>query len=201
MRGKYERNTQIREKITGKKNPNFKKGLYCKNSKKDIEKEKPNLREIVFERDRYVCQMCVRKFNPKDLMIYYCTGKGMPTKNINNILTICLNCERLLDGGKTDRWNKEDILNFRLCMRQTETVYPIGRSPNKKWYSIIYAGGRRREINPNYKEKTTNEMIETAANFNKEELEEAMIKVLKERGQDPKDWGFEKQLVAESVGI
>lgn len=198
MRGKYQRTVQIREKIIGEKNPNFRKGLYCK-PKEDVEKEKPSLKEIVFTRDRYVCQMCVKKFNPKDLMMYFCTEKGMPTKDPNNILTLCLNCERLLD--KTDRWNKEDILNFRLCSKQTETVYPDGRSPNKKWYSIIYSGGKRKEVNPSYKEKTTNEMIISAVNFNEKELNEAMIKVLKERGQDLKDWGFKKQLLAEPVGI
>jgi len=195
MRGKYERTTEIKKKIIGEKNPNFKEGLYCKS--KDI--GEPSLREIVFERDRHRCQMCVSKFSPEDLIMYYCTDKGMPTKKPNNILTICLNCERLLD--KTDRWNKEDILNFRLCKRQTKTVYPIGISPNKKWYSIIYGGKKRKQVNPSYKEKTTDEIIKGVVNFTKEELREAMIKVLKSRGQDPKDWGLKKQLVAECVEI
>ncbi len=196
MRGKYERTTEIRKKITGEKNPNFKKGLYCK-SKED--EKGLSLRETVFKRDRYRCQMCVKKFSPEDLMMYFCTSKGMPTKEPNNILTICLNCERLLD--KTDRWNKEDILNFRICRKQTETVYPDGTSPNKSWYKVVYAGGKRAEVNPSYKEKTTDEIIKSVVDFSNGELREAMINVLEERGQDPKDWGLKKQLVVESVAV
>lgn len=134
-RGKYKRTTEIRKKITGGKNPNFKNGLYCK---KEDEKEL-SLREVVLERE-------IRR-------------------------------------------------------RQTETVYPLNEAPIKKWYGYVCGGQKRPHANPHYKERTPDEIIESVVNFTKEELKEAMIKVLKERGQSPKDWGFEKQLVAESVGI
>ena len=75
---------------------------------------------------------------------------------------------------------------------QTKTVYPIGRSPNKKWYSVVYGGRKRKEVNLSYKERTFEGIIISVVNFNKERLKEAMLKVLKERGQCPKDWNFEE---------
>lgn len=208
LRGKYERTKSIKKKYSkskiGEKNPNFKTGLYRKNhkSKENIEKKEPILREEIFKRDNFVCQMCVRKFNPEDLTFYFCTQKGSPTKNPNNILTICKECEKIAyEGSKWgkdkngkqlfNRWNKEAILNFKICRMQTETVYPIGESPNKKWYSIIYGGKKRVEVNLNYKDRSSEDIIKSVVDFTKDKLKEAMVKVLKKRGQDPKDWNLE----------
>jgi 5-methylcytosine-specific restriction endonuclease McrA len=113
-RGKYPR-TKKHNKILS---DNAKK-RYIKN---------PEIKEAVFKRDNYQCQMCRDKFTPDHLVLYYLTPKGNPTIEIENILTLCPGCEIIAYKGSIwgyakngkpmiDRWNKEDILNMWLCRK------------------------------------------------------------------------------------
>ena len=70
--------------------------------------------------------MCRKVFSPENSVLYYLNSKGTPTAKIENILTLCKECEAIALKGSIwghdkngkpiiDRWNKEDILNMRLC--------------------------------------------------------------------------------------
>ncbi len=38
----------------------------------------PEIKEAVFERDNYRCQMCRKVFGPENLVFYYLNSKGKP---------------------------------------------------------------------------------------------------------------------------
>jgi len=108
------------------RNKNHKK-ILSDNAKKRYIKN-PEIKEAALEKDHYQCQMCREKFNPDHLVLYYLTPKGNPTTEIENILTLCKECETTALKGSMwgyakndkpiiDRWNKEDILNMQLCRK------------------------------------------------------------------------------------
>ena len=103
--------------------------ILSKNAKKRYT-QNPEIKEAVFKRDNYQCQMCKWRFSPENLALYYLTPEGNPTSDIKSILTLCKVCENTAyEGSKwghdkngkpiIDRWNKEDILNMQLCRRLT----------------------------------------------------------------------------------
>ncbi len=103
--------------------------ILSKNAKKRYT-QNPEIKEAVFERDYYKCQMCRGRFSPENLVLYYLTPEGNPTAKIENILTLCKECENIAFKGSIrgydkngkpiiDRWNKEDILRMLLCRRLT----------------------------------------------------------------------------------
>lgn len=105
--------------------------ILSKNAKKRYT-QNPEIKDAVFERDNYQCQMCRERFSPENLVLYYLTPEGNPTAEIKNILTLCKECENTAFRGsicghdKNDkpiiiRWNKEDILRILLCRRQTNS--------------------------------------------------------------------------------
>lgn len=113
-KGQYLRNKKHRKILSD----NAKK-RYIKN---------PEIKDAVLKRDHYHCQMCREKFSPDHLVLYYLTSKGNPTTEIENILTLCKECEIIAYKGSIqgydkndkpmiDRWNKEDIFNMRLCRK------------------------------------------------------------------------------------
>ena len=56
------------------------------------------------------------------------------------------------------------------------------------WHLWIYGGCRKSRL---VKQKTVNETtIENILSFRKEELKEKMLRILKERDQNPDDWNF-----------
>jgi len=56
------------------------------------------------------------------------------------------------------------------------------------WHLWIYGGYRKSRL---VKQKTVNETtIENILSFSKEELKEKMLRILKERDQNPDDWNF-----------
>lgn len=74
--------------------------------------------------------MCRKRFSPENLVLYYLTPEGKLTAEIENILTLCKECENIALKGSIwgydkngkpiiDRWNKEDILNMLLCRKLT----------------------------------------------------------------------------------
>lgn len=92
--------------------------------------QSPEIKETVFERDNFQCQMCGERFSPENLVLYYLTPEGNPTAEIKNILTLCKKCENIAFKGSIwgydkngkpiiVRWNKDDILSMRLCRRLT----------------------------------------------------------------------------------
>jgi len=205
-KGIYKRTLKARKNMSksklGEKNPNF-GNKKLKNPKNENPKSRNvKMKERVFGRDRYTCQRCRKKFNPCDLILYYLTAKGKPTNKIDNIMILCRECEIIAYKGsiwgKTkkgkdiiNRWGKEDIKNMKICRMQTQKVYPYDKSPNKNWYPVVYDGKKRVEVNPNYKERSSEEIMKSVVNFSREELKNAIIRVLKERGQNPEDWNFE----------
>jgi len=56
------------------------------------------------------------------------------------------------------------------------------------WHLWIYGGYRKSQL---AKQKTVNETtIKNILSFSKEELKEKMLRILKERDQNPDDWNF-----------
>lgn len=56
------------------------------------------------------------------------------------------------------------------------------------WHLWVYGGCKKNQL---VKQKTVNKTIlENILSFSKEELKERMIRILKERGQNPDDWNF-----------
>ena len=111
---------------------NAHKKILSSNAKKRYTKNPEIIKEAVFERDNYQCQMCRERFSPENLVLYYLTPEGNPTAEIENILTLCKECENIAFKGSICghdkngkpiivRWNKEDILNMKLCRRLTNT--------------------------------------------------------------------------------
>lgn len=107
--------------------------ILSKNAKKRYTRN-PEIKDAVFERDNYQCQMCRERFSPENLVLYYLTPEGNPTAEIENILTLCKECENKAFKGSIcgydkngkpiiDRWNKEDILNMLLCRRQANNHF------------------------------------------------------------------------------
>jgi hypothetical protein len=99
--------------------------ILSKNAKKRYT-QNPEIKEAVFKRDNYQCQMCRQVFSPENLVLYYLNSKGTPTAEIENILTLCKDCENIALKGSIwgcdkngkpiiVRWNKEDILRMQLC--------------------------------------------------------------------------------------
>jgi len=106
--------------------------ILSKNAKKRYTKNPEIIKDAVFERDNYKCQMCRERFSPENLVLYYLTPGGNPTGEIENILTLCKECENIAFKGSICghdkngkpiivRWNKEDILRMQLCRRLTNT--------------------------------------------------------------------------------
>ena len=102
--------------------------ILSKNAKKRYTKNPEIIKDAVFERDNYQCQMCRERFSPENLVMYYLTSEGNPTAEIKNILTLCKKCKNIALKGSIwgydkngrpiiVRWNKEDILNMHLCRR------------------------------------------------------------------------------------
>ena len=105
------------------------KKILSNNAKKRYTKNL-EIKDAVFKRDNFQCQMCKERFSPENLVLYYLTSEGGPTAEIENIFTLCKECEMTAFKGSIwgydkngkhiiDRWNKEDILNMRLCRRLT----------------------------------------------------------------------------------
>lgn len=58
------------------------------------------------------------------------------------------------------------------------------------WHLWVYGGHWKDQL---IQEKIINKSkLEKIVNYTKKELKEKMLKILKERGQNPKDWNFEK---------
>jgi hypothetical protein len=58
------------------------------------------------------------------------------------------------------------------------------------WHLWVYGGHWKDQL---IQEKIINKTkFEKIVNYTKKELKEKMLKILKERGQNPKDWNFEK---------
>ncbi len=104
--------------------------ILSKNAKKRYTKNPEIIKDAVFERDNYQCQMCRERFSPENLVMYYLTSEGNSTAEIENILTLCKECENIAFKGSICghdkngkpiivRWKKEDILNMLLCRRLT----------------------------------------------------------------------------------
>jgi hypothetical protein len=141
-KGIYKRTLKARKNMSksklGEKNPNF-GNKKLKNPKNGNPKNgnpksrNTKMEERVFERDKYTCQMCRKKFNSYDLILYYLTNKGKPTNKINNIITLCKECKIIVVQGsiigKTkkgkniiNRWGKEDIKNMKICRMQKKSI-------------------------------------------------------------------------------
>ena len=136
-KGIYKRTLKARKNMSksklGEKNPNFGNKKLKKLRSGNPKSRNIKMEERVFERDKYTCQMCRRKFNPYDLIIYYLTAKGKPMNKIGNIMTLCKECEIIAYKGsiwgKTkkgkniiNRWGKEDIKNMKICRMQKKSI-------------------------------------------------------------------------------
>lgn len=197
-KGIYKRTLKARKNMSksklGEKNPNFGNKKLKNPKSRNIKIE-----ERAFERDKYTCQMCRKKFNSYDLILYYLTTKGKPTNKINNIITLCKECKIIVVQGsiigKTkkgkniiSRWDKEDIKNMKICRSQTKTVYPIDKSQEKDWCKYVCDSQKKvNRTTPGTEEVN----LEKIVNFTWEKLKEKMFRILKERGQNLEDWNFE----------
>ena len=202
-KGIYKRTLKARKNMSksklGEKNPNFGNKKLKKPRSGNPKNRNIKMEERVFERDKYTCQMCRKKFNSYDLILYYLTTKGRPTNKINNITTLCKECKIIVVQGsiigKTkkgkniiSRWDKEDIKNMKICRTQTKTVYPIDKSQEKDWCKYVCGGQKKvNRTTPGTEEIN----LEKIVNFTWEELKEKMFRILKEREQNLEDWNFE----------
>jgi len=85
--------------------------------------------------------------------------------------------DELMSTGKTYSEAKRKI------PRIEDYIPPI-------WHLWVYGGHRKDQL---IQEKIINKTkLEKIVNYTKKELKEKMLKILKERGQNPKDWNFEK---------
>ena len=118
-------------------------------------KKTSGLKKDIFERDGNTCLMCGKRYSPSELELYYLTPSGNKTSDADHIVTLCFKCHKIaiqgsIWGYKKDRhgnkipnmdwWNREDIEKMKLCWRQTKTIYPPGKSPQKSWYAKVYGG-------------------------------------------------------------
>lgn len=99
-------------------------------------------------------------------------------ERINNIKNISFSDEKLnelITIGKTY------YIKRRKIPRMEDYTPPI-------WHLWVYGGCRKNQF---VKEKTVNKTIpEYILSFSKEELKEKVLRILKERNQNPDDWNF-----------
>ena len=168
-KGKYKRSTSNRKILR-----NNKLGKSKKYNKLDI-----------FKRDNYTCQMCKGIFSEEFLSTYRLPNFKKSKLNPNIIITLCKDCYRICVNNNL---NVDDIKNYLFCRRKTKIIYPIGKSPDKSWYTKIYGGKKINKTTP----KTEGVSLEKIVNFTKKALKERMIQILKDRNQNPDDWHFNK---------
>ena len=99
-------------------------------------------------------------------------------ERINNIKNISFPDEKLnelITIGKTHYIKRRKIL------RMEDYIPPM-------WHLWVYGGCRKNQF---VKEKTVNKTtLENILSFSKKELKEKMLRILKEKGQNPDVWNF-----------
>jgi hypothetical protein len=99
-------------------------------------------------------------------------------KRINKTRNISISDEKLnelISTGKTHHIKKRKI------PRIEDYTPPM-------WHLWVYGGCKKNQL---VKQKTVNETtIENILSFSKEELKEKVLRILKERDQNPDDWNF-----------
>lgn len=121
-----------------------------------------------------------KKFTLRDAeksMFRYDFGESLK-KRINKTRNMSISDEKLnelISTGKTHYIKKRKIPKIE------------GYTP-PMWHLWIYGGYRKSQL---AKQKTVNETtIKNILSFSKEELKEKMLRILKERDQNPDDWNF-----------
>jgi len=96
-------------------------------------------------------------------------------KKIRNTDVLDDRLSKLISTGKTHYRNKRKIPKI-------ENYIP------PMWHLWVYGGCRKNQF---VKEKTVNKTsLENILIFSKKELKEKMLRILKEKGQNPDDWHF-----------
>ena len=99
-------------------------------------------------------------------------------ERINNTRNISISDEKLNELITTGRTN---YIKRREIPKIEDYTPPM-------WHLWVYGGCRKNQF---VKEKTVNKTtLENILIFSKKELKEKMLRILKERGQNPDDWHF-----------
>lgn len=99
-------------------------------------------------------------------------------ERINNIKNISISDEKL---NELITIGKSHYIKKRKIPRMEDYTPPM-------WHLWVYGGCRKNQF---VKEKTVNKTIlENILSFSKEELKEKMLRILKEKGQNPDEWNF-----------
>jgi len=99
-------------------------------------------------------------------------------ERITNIKNISISDEKLNELITTGRTN---YIKRRKIPKIEDYMPPM-------WHLWVYGGCRKNQF---VKEKTVNKTtLENILSFSKKELKEKMLRILKERGQNPDDWNF-----------
>ena len=112
--------------------------------------------------------------------------------------------EKLRFGYKFKKLLRERIKNINITDDKLDELISTGKTYSEvkrkipriedytppMWHLWVYGGHRKDQL---IQEKIINKTkFEKIVNYTKKELKEKMLKILKERGQNPEDWNFEK---------
>lgn len=130
--------------------------------------------------------------------------KNILKKNLKHKKLNLREAEKLRFRYKFKKLLRERIKNINITDDKLDELISAGKTYSEvkrkipriedytppMWHLWVYGGHWKDQL---IQEKIINKTkFEKIVNYTKKELKEKMLKILKERGQNPKDWNFEK---------